>query len=182
MVVNLHYTSPSLLPVNGFGYLLPRSIPFSQNPERALGVVFDSDATQGQDTAPGTKLTVMLGGHWWRDWPSYPDEQDGLRMARAVLERHLGIRDEPDAWMATLQPNCIPQYEVGWTKSLKEVSKLLTDEFKGRLRVAGAAFQGVSVNDCVRSAYIAAECITKDQKGTGLENVEADWVQIPKPQ
>ena len=65
MVVDLYYTNPNLLSVHGFGYLIPCSVPFKQTPNRALGVVFDSDATIGQDAIPGTKLTVMLGSHWW---------------------------------------------------------------------------------------------------------------------
>ncbi|KAL8644465.1 MAG: hypothetical protein Q9226_007750, partial [Calogaya cf. arnoldii] len=97
MVVNLYYSNPSILPARGFGYLLPRSLDFYQNPERALGVVFDSDATIGQDEIPGTKVTVMLGGHWWDGWVAYPDEEQGARMAKDILQRHLRVSDEPQA-------------------------------------------------------------------------------------
>lgn len=72
MVVNLFYSNPSLIPVRGFGYLIPRSVPLEQNLECGLGVVFDSESSIGQDTASGTKVTVILGGHWWSDWPSIP--------------------------------------------------------------------------------------------------------------
>ncbi|KAG0650677.1 Protoporphyrinogen oxidase [Hyphodiscus hymeniophilus] len=95
MVVNLYYTDPDILPDRGFGYLLPRSIPFEQNPECALGVVFDSDATVGLDTAQGTKITVMFGGHWWDGMESYPDEEKGAAMAQSILLRHLNISQRP---------------------------------------------------------------------------------------
>ncbi|CAK7225404.1 oxygen-dependent protoporphyrinogen oxidase [Sporothrix curviconia] len=44
MVVNLYYAEPALHhPYRGFGYLIPQSVPLDQNPEGALGVIFDSD-------------------------------------------------------------------------------------------------------------------------------------------
>lgn len=155
MTVNLYYRDPHVLSENGFGYLIPRSIPYEQNPECALGVVFDSDSSIGQDTATGTKLTVMLGGHWWDGFAStnsYPTEEEGLEMAKSVLRRHLGIDDEPEAYKAMLHKNCIPQYTVGHCKRMKDGSMELEGAFKGKLRVAGSSYGGVGLNDCVRSA------------------------------
>ncbi|CAK7267206.1 oxygen-dependent protoporphyrinogen oxidase [Sporothrix epigloea] len=44
MVVNLYYSEPALHhPHRGFGYLIPQTVPLDQNPEGALGVIFDSD-------------------------------------------------------------------------------------------------------------------------------------------
>ena len=169
MVVNLYFGTPSLLPIRGFGYLLPRSVPFEQNPERALGVVFDSDATAGQDSAPGTKLTVMLGGHWWNGWSSYPSSDDGIAMARAVLERHLGITEAPLFAQATLQRDCIPQYTVGHEERMVRADKALRERWDGRLLVAGNSYAGVGVNDCVRAALDVALGVTVWGWKTGLE-------------
>jgi len=155
MTVNLYYRDPYVLNERGFGYLIPRSLPFEQNPEFALGVVFDSDSSIGQDTASGTKLTVMLGGHWWdhlASTNSYPTEQEGLEMAKSVLRRHLNILDEPEAWKVGLHKNCIPQYTVGHSRRMKDASGELEEAFKGRVRVAGNSYEGVGLNDCIRSA------------------------------
>ncbi len=47
-VVNLHYAAPGLnRPYNGFGYLIPQSVPVELNAEAALGVIFDSDRERG---------------------------------------------------------------------------------------------------------------------------------------
>jgi oxygen-dependent protoporphyrinogen oxidase len=51
--VNLYFPNPNLVAQKGFGYLIPQSVAFEENPERALGVIFDSDAIQGQDTTTG---------------------------------------------------------------------------------------------------------------------------------
>ncbi|KAJ4375781.1 oxygen-dependent protoporphyrinogen oxidase [Neocucurbitaria cava] len=160
MTVNLYFPDPKLLPVEGFGYLIPQSIPFEQNPERALGVIFDSSAIRGQDNLPapggGTKLTVMLGGHWWDNWESYPSEEEGLEMARAVLKRHLNITAEPLAHCVNLARDAIPQYTLGYEDRARDFADGIESEFKGRLRVVGSQVNGVGVNDCVAGAWAVA--------------------------
>ena len=172
MVVNLYYSNPSVLPFRGFGYLLPRSLSFEQNPERALGVIFDSDATIGQDEIPGTKITVMLGGHWWDGWAAYPDEEHGASMAKAILKRHLGVSEEPQAVRVGLQRDCIPQYTVGHHRRMEQANDALK-KFSGRLRVAGNSYNGVGLNDCVRSARDVAIGLVEDtDERTGLESFD----------
>jgi oxygen-dependent protoporphyrinogen oxidase len=223
MTVNLYFRQPDLHPP-GFGYLIPRATPFDQNPERALGVTFDTayspslkDADPSswhvndmdalheqraagrmlnvndfgwynfpskpvvQDNVPerGTKLTVMLGGHWWDGWPEFPDEKEGLAMARSVIKRHLNITQEPEAWMVNVQKDCIPQYTVGHEARLKAAHQNLLREYKGHLRVAGNWMQGVGVNDCLRSAYEVVKSLRDRREGTGLENVGTqDFVRL----
>jgi protoporphyrinogen/coproporphyrinogen III oxidase len=178
MVVNLYYSSPHVLPQPGFGYLIPRSIPFAQNPECALGVVFDSFSSIGQDTAPGTKVTVMLGGHWWDHFSEYPDEEQGAAMAKMLLHRHLGIDMEPETIQVGLQRDCIPQYVVGHDDRLKAAHGELLAAFKGRLSVAGSSYTGVGLNDCARAARDAAVELTNGGRTTGLESFERPRVWI----
>lgn len=218
MTVNLYYRTPNLNPP-GFGYLIPNATSFENNPERALGVVFDSayspsptdldtanwmttsadslkaarDAGQlvnindfawynmpekanMQDDVKerGTKLTVMLGGHNWDGWPAYPDEKEGLAMAKAVVERHLGIKEEPEVYSVNLQKDCIPQYTVGHEQRLKAAHSNLEREYKGRLRVAGNWMWGVGVNDCLRSAWEVVQGMKNGRRATGLEHIGTD--------
>lgn len=92
-VVNLYYLPPSesssssspaapsaydalaaAIPPDGFGYLVPRAVPLSENPECGLGVIFagngvmgrmqDDDGAEGKKPR-GLKLAILLGGHWW---------------------------------------------------------------------------------------------------------------------
>ena len=179
MVVNLYYRSPSLIPYRGFGYLLSRTVPLAQNPERALGVVFDSDSSIGQDSAPGTKLTVMMGGHWWDGWSSLPDEEEGVRMAKSVLNRHLGIQEEPTAVLCTLQKDCIPQYIPGHADRMTLVHNVLKKEWKSKMSVAGSSYTGVGVNDCVRSAWELVHGLAEGKGRTGLESLAENEVWVP---
>ena len=226
MTVNLYYPQADMHPP-GFGYLIPLATPFEQNPERALGVTFDTayspstadtDTSQWsyndmdeltrqreagrminvndfawhnfpakpvvQDNVPvrGTKLTVMLGGHWWDGWPSFPSEAEGLAMARSVVSRQLGIHQEPEAWAVNLQKDCIPQYTVGHESRLKAAHRRLEREYKGKLRVAGNWTMGVGVNDCLRSAWDVVKGIREGREGaTGLENVGTEEFVMMKP-
>lgn len=184
LVVNLYYSNPSLVPVRGFGYLIPRTVPLEQNPERALGVLFASESSVGQDTAPGTKLTVMLGGHWWKDYglDSLPDEQSGIEMARSILARHLGIIEKPVVAKARLARGAIPQYRPLHHKRMQTIHSELLAEFHGRFRVAGSAYHGVGVNDCTTSARKASYGIREGiENSTGLEHFRQDeWVIVSK--
>jgi protoporphyrinogen/coproporphyrinogen III oxidase len=182
MVVNLFYADPNLLPAQGFGYLIPRSIPFEQNPERALGVVFDSDATVGLDSLAGTKVTVMLGGHWWDDFETYPLEEEGIVMARDILKRHLNVDAEPALSRAGLQRDCIPQYTVGHEARMKKAHNELRNSFGGKLAVAGNSYTGVGVNDCVRAARDVVMEVAKGKDVTGLESFTAPvaWVEVSR--
>ena len=168
MVINLYYPNPNLLPVEGFGYLIPRSIPAEQNPECGLGVIFASasssgtnafyrDSEESQDTAPGTKLTIMMGGHYWDGWKDsdYPDHDSAVKMARAMLERHLGITDVPTVARTRLQKDAVPQYTVGHLDRMYSLSTSVRNDFNRRLVLAGNWYTGVGVGDCVRSGMLA---------------------------
>ncbi|EFW99918.1 protoporphyrinogen oxidase [Grosmannia clavigera kw1407] len=126
MVVNLHYAQTGLNGANrGFGYLIPATVPLAENPEGALGVIFDTDRElvqrrltedeggledgskrEGEVGQPnpdesGTTFTVMLGGHYWDDYgpEDYPSEAQAVAMAEAVVQRHLrlSLADETGA-------------------------------------------------------------------------------------
>ncbi|KAL5113232.1 oxygen-dependent protoporphyrinogen oxidase [Pleosporales sp. CAS-2024a] len=179
--INLFYTTPNLNPP-GFGYLIPQSVPFEQNPERALGVIFDSSATSGQDTAPGTKFTVMLGGHWWNGWASFPSDAEALDMAKSVLARHLGIKEEPAVSYVNLSQDCIPQYTVGYEDRLRDFARGIGTEFGGRLRVVGNQFNGVGVNDVITGAWNMARGLRGygwKSGSVGLDKVSNDMAWVP---
>lgn len=146
-------------------------------------------ADNHQDTAPGTKLTVMMGGHWWSDWSEsdIPSPETAIEMAKSLLARHMKIFEEPLIAKARLQKDAIPQYRVGHRKSMAKVH-LDLEGFRGKLRVAGPAWQGgVGVNDCVRRAWEIVEDLGgEDMLGgtwkTGLEHFTRDeeWTTITR--
>ncbi|KAK3989181.1 hypothetical protein QBC44DRAFT_328142 [Cladorrhinum sp. PSN332] len=176
-VVNLWYPSPGLNhPNSGFGYLLPQSLSFEKNPECVLGVLFDSDReflpnpeepgtffNRGSDTVHGTKLTVMMGGHYWDDIPEeyLPDAETAAEQAKRAVARHLGW---PPSWAehavagTKLCRECIPQHLVGHLKRMVSAGSELDWAFKGKLAVVGGSYQPPGVMTSLRGARdIAAQ-------------------------
>ncbi|KAK7524452.1 hypothetical protein IWZ03DRAFT_302763 [Phyllosticta citriasiana] len=188
MMVTLFYTSPAANhPYRGFGYLIPACLPHCWNPERALAVVFDSDAIiDGQDAGPrGTKISVVLGGHYWsaasrgasagmgrvadaEGQGELPGRDEAVAMARQLLARHIGLVEEPTAAVATLQRDALPQYTVGHHARVARVREWLLARFAGGVRVAGKSYGGIGVHDCVFSARSVVEGLEEEGE-TGLE-------------
>ncbi|KAK5663348.1 hypothetical protein OQA88_3776 [Cercophora sp. LCS_1] len=177
MAVNLWYPTPDLNhPHSGFGYLIPQGVPLDQSPEYALGVLFDSDrehagipitelcdprppqkGTSPFDTVPGTKFTVLMGGHFWDHIPlgELPTPEKAIEMAKSVVARHLGIpQHENDRAVASakLCEGCIPQHYVGhWTRMAKARDELQA-AFDGKLAVAGPSYQMPGILGSIRAA------------------------------
>ncbi|KAM3524004.1 hypothetical protein NHJ13051_004807 [Beauveria bassiana] len=178
MTVNLWYPTPNMKPP-GFGYLIPRSVPLEQNPERALGVFFDSDVISERrpDEPPGTKLFVLMGGHHYRGREEPPPSEDeAVGQAKALLERHLGIpRDTPCLAMARLARDCIPQHNVGHVALLKAADQQITSAFGGRLTVANGSYGRIGAMGALRNAHGAAYTVISDHRYSGLD----DFIRNP---
>ncbi|CEH16630.1 Protoporphyrinogen oxidase [Ceraceosorus bombacis] len=171
-----------LLPVEGFGYLIPTA---TENEDGVLGVVFDSDSLPDQDVAAHTptgqtptKLTVMIGGpHWtFKREHNFPKEQELVDIAKRALHSHLGLskdllEDRSAVYRAKLQLKCIPHYAVGHIARMRDLDDKLRahPEFgNGRLVLAGASYTGVSLNDCVLHARrLADRIIAEERLGSG---------------
>lgn len=170
MVINFYYRDPDVLPITGFGYLIPKSVPPEENPDRALGVVFDSSSVPGQDSVGGTKVTCIMGGHWWTGKP-IPTETQGYEATKKVMRMHLGVTAEPEFWNAKVQHDCIPQYTVGHIARMGTLHDKVRKQWPG-LGLVGSSYGGVSVNDCVLNARKLAATMAEQGRATGLEDFE----------
>uniref|UniRef100_A0A8C4WX08 Protoporphyrinogen oxidase n=1 Tax=Eptatretus burgeri TaxID=7764 RepID=A0A8C4WX08_EPTBU len=119
-VVNLEYPG-NVLPVQGFGHLVP-----SSEEKGVLGIIYDSDAFPSHNR-PGTattRLTVMLGGAWFEE--VFGEVGEGKRdksreyflrcEAVSAVVRHLGVMIPPSVVKTSVHQNCIPQYHEGHWK------------------------------------------------------------------
>lgn len=153
-IVNLWYPDLTLNAGHpGFGYLIPQSVPAENNPHAALGVIFDSDRDAAanapeRQSAPGTKLTVMLGGHYWDylDADSWPDAKEATAMAMDTVHRQLGIPPTQPVFTSTkICRNCIPQHLVGHRERMAQAHTELYDAFRGTLAVVGSSYTAPGV-------------------------------------
>lgn len=183
MTVNLWY--PRNHPIfNAVGYLIPLSIPREENPERALGVFFDSRAGIGErpdalagdksKVENGTKLFVLLGGHLYdRDGVEPPSPEEAVRQAKRLVERHLGIpQDETCYATAKLAKECLPQHNVGHHRRNTRLHDALVQRYSNRLAVAGGSYTKPGVAGAMRAGYDIADAVANDDfLTTGLEHV-----------
>ncbi|XP_060756500.1 protoporphyrinogen oxidase isoform X2 [Neoarius graeffei] len=154
-LVNLEYEG-SVLPVKGFGHLVP-----SSEDRGVLGVVYDSVPfpQHNRRGEPTTRLTVMLGGAWFEETLGPPGEVEDrvlLDQAFRAVRLHLNITSSPVWSKAAVLKNCIPQYHLEHWKRLEVMRQYISDHALP-LTLAGASFNGVSVNDVIFSGRTAAE-------------------------
>ncbi|XP_010883387.2 protoporphyrinogen oxidase [Esox lucius] len=154
-VVNLEYEG-FVLPVKGFGHLVP-----SSEDGGLLGVVYDSVPfpQHNRSGGPSTRLTVMMGGAWFHEVFGKPEEvTKELLLERAIqaVTSHLGITTPPVWNVVALLQDCIPQYYLGHWKRLEMMRKYIKDH-NLPLTLVGASYEGVSVNDVIFSGRVAAE-------------------------
>lgn len=179
-IVNLWYPNPNLTArTPGFGYLIPQSVPVEKNPHAALGVIFDSDREAAAGTpeyiaAPGTKLTVMLGGHYWDhlDAEFWPNAEEATAMAIDTVERQLGIPSTEPVYTSTkVCRECIPQHLVGHRARMAQAHTELYNAFRGTLAVVGGSYTSPGVLPTLKAARdmalkVAGQGYLDEGKGT----------------
>lgn len=183
MAVNLWYPNPFLKNEQGVGYLVPRSA--KNNPEHLLGVFFDSDVVplaRGEDV--GTKLFVLMGGHHYDKLAKPPTQEEGIEMAKAAVERHLGIpRDEPCFAVAQYAKDCIPQHHVGHWKKMGMAESEIDYAFQGSLAVAGGSYTSIGVMGGLHAGFEVAQHIALSARehvgDTGLGQFQSSIPALP---
>ncbi|GMM38175.1 oxygen-dependent protoporphyrinogen oxidase [Saccharomycopsis crataegensis] len=105
-----------------------------------------------------TKLTLMMGGHYWKN-EVIPNEATALLNAKDVLKKQLNIDlneiSEDDLIIETaMTDEGIPQYNVGFEDTKQEILDKVDVLYQGKLTVSGMSFNGgVGVPDCVSNGY-----------------------------
>lgn len=155
-VVCLGYRdSPAGQCPDGFGFLVP-----SRERRSILGTVVDSNVFPGRAPDGAFLLRSMLGGARCPDLADLPDEQI-LDRVRSDLKEIAGVSIDPVFARIFRHERAIPQYQVGHADRLAAIDRLLVRY--PRLVLAGNAFRGVSLNDCiVNAAKIAGQIVSCD--------------------
>ncbi|NNL96150.1 MAG: protoporphyrinogen oxidase, partial [Xanthomonadales bacterium] len=156
-VVCLGYDEADIPPsLNGFGFLVP-----STERKHILGAVIDSNVFPNRAPAGRALIRVMAGGS---RAPGIAMREDSslVDLVKGDLEAMTGIAAEPEFCRVYRHMRAIPQYHVGHGHLIDELADSLV-AFPG-LYLAGNAFKGVSLNDCVANAFRIADQITNGAK------------------
>ncbi|MFM7151651.1 MAG: protoporphyrinogen oxidase, partial [Gemmataceae bacterium] len=138
-------------PLNGFGFLAP------QGERRAvLGVQWCSSIFPGRAPEGKILLRAMCGGMDGADVFSL-SEEDLKDQVRRELGGVMRIRAAPIFTQIIKWPQAIPQYPVGHLETVRWIQNRLLRH--PGLFLAGNAFHGVAMNDCVNYSSQQAEAI-----------------------
>ncbi len=138
----------------GFGFLVPRN----EN-KRMLAVTFVHNKFSHRVPENMALIRCFLGGT--RDEDIAKDSENDIEaLVRRELEQILGIKAQPRFIRVYKWEHAMAQYGIGHIGRIERIRKLVS-EMPG-LALAGNAYGGIGVPDCVRSGSEAAAKIFND--------------------
>jgi oxygen-dependent protoporphyrinogen oxidase len=151
-VVTLVYRRADVAhPLDGFGFVVP-----AIERRQILAASFASNKFPFRAPDDQVLIRVFLGGACQSEVADLADER--LRaIAVTELAELLGICGEPLSVGVVRWPRSMPQYHVGHTELIERIESL-TAKHPG-LALAGNAYHGVGVPNCIHSGEQAAERI-----------------------
>lgn len=140
------------LGLEGYGYVVPRA-----EGSDVLACTWSSSKWEGRAPTGFTLVRVYLGRFGGTDVTEESD--DGLVDRARVELRLVGIDLEPDRTWIRRWPHGMPQYLLGHPERLERIDAAL--ERHPGLALAGAAYRGVGIPDCIHSGEQAARLVAR---------------------
>ena len=144
-------------PLDGFGFVAPRV-----EGRAILACTFSSVKYPGRAPDGFALLRVFIGGAMQAGLLAR-DDAALLQLAHDDVTSLLGITGDPVLARVWRHPAAMPQYEVGHLDRVAAIESRL--EALPGLALAGGAYRGVGIADCVRSGEAAAERLNSSLKG-----------------
>jgi oxygen-dependent protoporphyrinogen oxidase len=153
--VTLAYREADLVrPLDGYGYVIPR-----REGRKALACTWTS--TKFPHRAPeGHALIRVFIGRAGQESDIAWDDRGLLEIAQEELKLTLGIGVDPLLTRIYRWEKAMPQYNLGHPERLQRIARYLSS-ISG-LALAGNAYQGIGIPDCIHSGELAAQKIIAD--------------------
>jgi oxygen-dependent protoporphyrinogen oxidase len=135
--------------LEGFGFVVP-----SIERREILAASYSSAKFDGRATNDRVLIRVFLGG---AKRPDQLELDDGwlVELATRELAALLGINGQPELTRVVRWPRSMPQYHVGHVEIVNRIEELAVQS--PTLALAGNAFHGVGIPNCIHSGEQAAE-------------------------
>ncbi len=158
-VVSLGYRRDQVRhPLNGFGFVVPA---IERRP--ILAGSFSSIKFAGRAPDGSVLIRVFMGGAMRPDLVQAPEAE--LRsIAESELASLLGISGPPTQAWVTRWPRRMPQYHLGHLDRVARIEAAVAAH--PGLALAGSAYRGVGIPDCIRSGEKAAELLAAQPPAT----------------
>ena len=138
-------------PPEAFGFVVP-----AIERRRIIAGSFSSFKFEGRAPAGAILARAFVGGVLQSDMMKLDDEEI-VDAVRDEFRSLLGVSAAPGLAHVRRWPNSMPQYEVGHLARVAEIERVVAGI--PAFEIAGAAYRGVGIPDCVRSGEHAADAI-----------------------
>jgi oxygen-dependent protoporphyrinogen oxidase len=152
VVVTLAFSRADVLPLDGYGYLVPRL-----EPGDVLACTWSSQKWEARAPEGSVLVRVYAGRFGGRDLTRAADAEL-VALARAEVRR-VGVAAEPTLTRVHRWGQGMPQYILGHPDRLAEIDEAIRAH--PGLALAGAAYRGVGLPDCIASGERAAESVAR---------------------
>jgi len=159
VVVSLGYSRADVVPLDGYGYVIPRA-----EGGDVLACTWSSQKWERRAPEECVLVRVYLGRFGGRDVTSDTDDEL-VAGARAEIA-FLGLSARPVLTCVHRWPLGMPQYVVGHPDRLERIDSALAAH--SGLALAGAAYRGVGIPDCIASGEAAAESVVRALAGASV--------------
>jgi oxygen-dependent protoporphyrinogen oxidase len=151
-IVTLAYARDQIAhPLDGFGFVVP-----AIERRQIIAGSFSSVKYDGRAPAGQVLLRAFVGGALADDLAHLPDT-DLVGIAERELGDLLGIRGRPTLVRIARHARAMPQYDLGHLGRVEEIEAAVA-QLDG-LGLAGSAYRGVGIPDCVHSGERAVDTI-----------------------
>ena len=141
-------------PLDGYGYVIPR-----REGRKALACTWTSTKFPHRAPEGYALLRVFIGRAGQEDEIPW-DDAGLLEVAREELSLTLGISTDPLLTRIYRWEKAMPQYNLGHPERLHRIERILS--VHPGLALAGNAYQGIGIPDCIHSGEMAVQKIFSD--------------------
>jgi protoporphyrinogen/coproporphyrinogen III oxidase len=156
VVVTLAFSRADVVPLDGYGYVVPRA-----GGGDVLACTWSSQKWEGRAPDDFVLLRVYAGRFGGRNVTL--DTEDALVALACDEIGFLGVTAEPVLTRVHRWPRGMPQYVLGHPERLARIDDALAAH--PGLALAGAAYRGVGIPDCIQSGELAAESVARALAG-----------------
>lgn len=150
VTVTLGYAAAEIPhPLDGYGYVIPRV-----EGADLLACTWSSRKWHGRTPDGAVQVRLYLGRYGGQELVSLNDEAL-FGLAQAEMKQIMGVTARPRLQRLYRWPNGMPQYTLGHLERLATIEARLTHH--PGLFLAGAAYRGVGIPDCIASGEQASE-------------------------
>jgi protoporphyrinogen/coproporphyrinogen III oxidase len=152
VIVNIAYRRDQIShPLDGFGVVVP-----AIEGRPILAVSFLSVKFPNRAPAGSVLLRVFIGGATHPEQVDL-DDQAITELVRSELDGLIGASGEPLFTVIGRHPRSMPQYNLGHLERVVNIRRHLAKY--SRLYLAGVAYDGVGIPDCIHAAEMTADSL-----------------------